>query len=73
MKPRLFKSRASLDAFLARQKGKGGALHILVLHTDACSPIGCVCRPKFLVQDLTPTSAAVGEACERAWIRETGS
>ena len=71
MKPRLFKTKAGLDAFAAANRGR--AFHVLVLHDDGCSASRCVCRPWYEVRDLTAENLQDGDQRQVRWVKETAS
>jgi hypothetical protein len=70
MKPRLFKTRAEFEAFVA---AGGSALHVLILHDNACTPSRCVCEPWYEVRDLTKDTRLDGLERQRKWVKETTS
>jgi|HubBroStandDraft_6_1064221.scaffolds.fasta_scaffold2200735_1 hypothetical protein len=70
MKLRLFKTRAEFEAFVA---AGGSALHVLILHDNACTPSRCVCEPWYEVRDLTKDTRLDGLERQRKWVKETTS
>lgn len=73
MKPRLFKTQHALDAFLESRRGKGDALHVLILHDEGCSPSRCSCEPWFEVRELTADNVLEGQRLQDAWVKRSSS
>jgi hypothetical protein len=59
----------------AAAEALGGLAHVLVEHDDArgCTRTRCLCRPSYVVRELTPEALREGEELERAWLREVAS
>jgi hypothetical protein len=73
MKPRLFKTRAGLDAFMASHAESGGAFHMVILHEDGCTPSSCRCSPWYEVRALTVDNVLDGAKREAKWRKESTS
>lgn len=71
MKPRLFKTRSAMLAFVLSRPAS--TYHVLVLHDQACSASRCVCAPWFEVSDLTVDAVLEGQRLETEWKRATAS
>lgn len=62
-----FRDQAELAAVLAAPEFQGRALHVLVLHDDACTPNICVCKPEYVVEELTTDTYLAGQKAQAAW------
>jgi hypothetical protein len=68
-----FKNMAELHAALASGAFEGKAMHVLILHDDACTGSRCVCEPEYVIEDLTPESYAAGQKAQAKWLKETSN
>ena len=66
-------NRAELYAAVASGAFAGKAMHMTVMHDDACTPARCVCSPEFIVQDLTVETCLAGQRAQASWERGTRS
>jgi len=73
MTPLRFRKEAELQAAITGGTFAGRAVHVTVLHDDACTPSRCVCEPEFVVEEATPAVLAAGVRAQRAWEEETAS
>jgi hypothetical protein len=64
-----FSNKAALDAFIATGALDGRAVHLTVLHDDACRPGVCSCEPAFVVEELTEETYRVGQEAQRNWVK----
>ncbi len=50
----------------------GGALHVVVLHDDDCTPARCVCEPEYVLEELTTENYLKGQAAQEEWKKKKG-
>ena len=65
--PRRFRSMAELQAALMSGDYAGKAMHLVVLHDDACTPQHCSCEPEFELEPLTAETYARAQREQAAW------
>lgn len=62
------------DELLAVLSGLGPqAVHVTILHDDACSPSACVCSPDFVIEDLTGDVWFKAMKLQEEWIKNSSS
>ncbi len=66
-------SHAELLTAVTSGELAGRALHVTVLHDDACTPSICVCTPDYIVDDLTVDSYLAGQEAQKKWVKESTS
>jgi hypothetical protein len=68
-----FKTQAELVAALASSAFQGRALHMVILHDDACTPDRCSCEPEYVLEDLTVENYIAGQRAQAEWKRNSVS
>lgn len=51
----------------------GMAVHVAVLHDDACTPGVCVCSPHYVLERLTAATLEDGQRQHAGWVRRSTS
>lgn len=69
MKRTIYKSREEL---YRAAMSIGGALHVVVLHDDDCTPARCVCEPEYVLEELTTENYLKGQAAQEEWKKKKG-
>lgn len=70
---RIFKNRAEFVAAIASGAFQGKAVHLTVLHDDACTPSRCVCEPEYVLDDLTVDTYVAGQKAQAEWEKNSRS
>jgi len=73
MSPVRFANRAEFEAAVAAGTFDGEAVHLTIMHDDACTPERCTCEPEYMVQDLTVENYKAGQRAQENWERTSRS